>query len=277
MTSSVSATGTQRGRSQKKARRRKTAPCRVETMRIACVTTGMSTTLTTETAHWRCTTTGMSNPVQERHLESLCGQLHSLHCGYTSLEHNRKVHHSLDELIRGTFMLSKRITILFDGLTLAIFSSIFVGKMCIFVTRPMKIVTSLRKNGETPTRVVDFPLERDTFRNKIMEIVADFAYESIVFFIFLSFFIIFLHFSFSFIFSFFHFFFNFFHFFTVHFFIFPFYFHVFFSFFLPATGTPTPRRPATRGMPGLNSGWKSPKKCCICNEKTLPTPPNRHN
>ena len=52
----------------------------------------------------RCTTTGMSNAVQERHLESLSGQLHSLHCGYTSLEHNRKVHHSVDELIRSMSM-----------------------------------------------------------------------------------------------------------------------------------------------------------------------------
>ena len=38
----------------------------------------------------------------------------------------------------------------------------------------MKIVTFRRKNGETAKRVVDFPLERDTFRNKIMEIVKDF-------------------------------------------------------------------------------------------------------
>ena len=46
--------------------------------------------------------------------------------------------------------------------------------MCAFVSRPMKIVTFLRKNGYTPKRVVDFPRERDTFRNKIMEIVEDF-------------------------------------------------------------------------------------------------------
>ena len=32
-----------------------------------------------------------------------------------------------------------------------------------------EIVTFLLKNGETPKRVVDFPTERDTFRNKIME------------------------------------------------------------------------------------------------------------
>ena len=43
-----------------------------------------------------------------------------------------------------------------------------------FVSRPMNIVTFLRKNAETPERVVDFPLERDTFRNKIMEIVKGF-------------------------------------------------------------------------------------------------------
>ena len=46
--------------------------------------------------------------------------------------------------------------------------------MCVFVSRPMKIVTFLRKNDYPPKRVVDFPLERDTFRNKIMEIVEDF-------------------------------------------------------------------------------------------------------
>ena len=31
------------------------------------------------------------------------------------------------------------------------------------------------ENGETPKRVVDFSRERDTFRNKIMEIVEDFG------------------------------------------------------------------------------------------------------
>ena len=54
----------------------------------------------------------------------------------------------------------------------------FVGKMCVFVSLPMKIVTFLRKNGDFPKRVVDFPLERDTFRNKIMEIVEDFDEKS---------------------------------------------------------------------------------------------------
>ena len=38
----------------------------------------------------------------------------------------------------------------------------------------MKIATFLRKNDKTPKRVVDFPLERDTFRDKIMELVKDF-------------------------------------------------------------------------------------------------------
>ena len=58
------------------------------------------------------------------------------------------------------------------------FSLIFVGKMCVFVSRPMKIVTFLRINDYPPKRVVDFPLERDTFRNKIMEIVEDFDEKS---------------------------------------------------------------------------------------------------
>ena len=49
-----------------------------------------------------------------------------------------------------------------------------LSEMCIFVSRPMKIVTFRRKNDYHPKRVVDFPLERDTFRNKIMEIVEDF-------------------------------------------------------------------------------------------------------
>ena len=44
-------------------------------------------------------------------------------------------------------------------------------KMCIFVTRPMKIVTFLEENGDPAKRVVDFPRERDTFRNTIMKIV----------------------------------------------------------------------------------------------------------
>ena len=46
--------------------------------------------------------------------------------------------------------------------------------MCVFVSRPMNIVTFLRKNADLPKRVVDFPPERDTFRNKNMEIVKDF-------------------------------------------------------------------------------------------------------
>ena len=62
----------------------------------------MSTTLTTEDcAPCVAQQRACQEPVQEQHLESLCGQLHSLHCGYTSLEHNRKVHHSVDELNLG--------------------------------------------------------------------------------------------------------------------------------------------------------------------------------
>ena len=49
------------------------------------------------------------------------------------------------------------VILLLDGLTLAIFFPfIFVGKMCVFVSRPMKMVTFLRKNDYTPKRVVDF-------------------------------------------------------------------------------------------------------------------------
>ena len=119
-------------------------------------------------------------------------------------------------------------------------SLIFVGKVCVFVSRPMKIVTLLlkKKKADHPKRVVDFPRERDTFRNKIMEIVEDFDEKSYNnngkpwkssrilrvkpnFFIF-SLFIIFLIFPFPF-FTLFHFFHFFFHFsFFLIFFIFPF-------------------------------------------------------
>ena len=102
-----------------------------------------------------------------------------------------------------------------DRLTLAIFFRQVSSEKCVFVSRPMKIVTFLRKNAYHPKRVVDFPRERDTFRNKIMEIVEDFNEKSYnnngkpwkssrilrvnpCFSFFLSFFIIFLHFFFSF-------------------------------------------------------------------------------
>ena len=42
----------------------------------------------------------------------------------------------------------------------------------------MKFVTFFRKNGDPANRVVDFLWERDTFRNKIMEIVQDFDEKS---------------------------------------------------------------------------------------------------
>ena len=120
---------------------------------------------------------------------------------------------------------SKRIIIVRWADLSDFFSLIFVGKMCVFVSRPMKIVTFLRKNDYTPKRVVDFPRERDTFRNKIMEIVEDFDEKSYnnnngkswkssrilrvnpFFSFFLSFFIIFLHFFFRFFFPFFSFYF----------------------------------------------------------------------
>ena len=123
------------------------------------------------------------------------------------------------------------------------FSLIFVCKMCVFVSRPMKIVTFLMKNGDTAKRVVDFPLERYTFRNKIMEIVKNFDEKSYnnngkpwkssrilrlnpFFFFFFHFSFFFHHFSpffiffIFFIFSFFQFFFIFFQFFFVFFFLF---------------------------------------------------------
>ena len=62
-----------------------------------------------------------------------------------------------------------------EELTLAIFLFVdFVGKMCVFVSRPTEIVTFLRKNGDLAKRVVHFLWERDTFLNKIMEIVEEF-------------------------------------------------------------------------------------------------------
>ena len=50
--------------------------------------------------------------------------------------------------------------------------------MSVFVSRPMKFVTLHWKNGDLPKRVVDFPLESDPFRNKIMKIVEDFDEKS---------------------------------------------------------------------------------------------------
>ena len=49
--------------------------------------------------------------------------------------------------------------------------------MCVFVSRPMKIVTFLRKSGETPKWVVDFLMEK-SYSEKIMEIVEDFDEKS---------------------------------------------------------------------------------------------------
>ena len=100
--------------------------------------------------------------------------------------------------------------------------------MCVFGSRPMKIATFLRKNDYLPKRVVDSCRERDTFQNKIMEIVEDFACKSNFFhFSFLSsFFSIFCFFCFFF--SFFLFFFQFFIF--LHFLSFSFIFFHFLSF-----------------------------------------------
>ena len=117
----------------------------------------------------------------------------------------------------------------------------------------MKIATFHLNNGETPKRVVDVPRERDTFRNKIMEIVEDFDEKcynnngkswkssrilrvnlffhfSFFFHFFIYFFFSFFHFFIFFIFSFFHFFFHFFIFFHFHFLSFSFIFFHFLSF-----------------------------------------------
>ena len=69
---------------------------------------------------------------------------------------------------------SKRIIVVRGADLSELFSLIFVGKMCVFVPRPLNIATFLLKNGDSPKLVVDFLLERDTFRNKIMEIAEDF-------------------------------------------------------------------------------------------------------
>ena len=49
--------------------------------------------------------------------------------------------------------------------------------MCVFVSRPMKLPLFLKKTV-TKKWVVDFLRERDTFRNKIVEIVEDFDEKS---------------------------------------------------------------------------------------------------
>ena len=121
--------------------------------------------------------------------------------------------------------------------------------MCFCFTSNENCHFSSEKNGETAKRVVDFPLERDTFRNKIMEFVEDFdeksynnngkAWKSSRIFVceskFLDFSFFFHHFSSFFHFSFFFFqFFPFFHFLIFsHFLIFFFVFFIFsfFSFF----------------------------------------------
>ena len=132
------------------------------------------------------------------------------------------------------------------------FSCRFSSEKCVFfVSRPMKIVTFLRKSGETPKRVVDFPLERDTFRKKswkssrILRVKPNcfiFSFFHLFFsffhfhFHFLSFSFIFFHFlSFSFIFFVFFLFFIFFNFLSFfiffHFLSFSFIFFHFFPFF----------------------------------------------
>ena len=51
--------------------------------------------------------------------------------------------------------------------------------MCVYVSRPVKIVTFPRKNGDTrQDGLLIFSRKKNTFRNKIMEIVKDFACEA---------------------------------------------------------------------------------------------------
>ena len=80
-------------------------------------------------------------------------------------------------LLNGYIILREQL--LLEGLTLANdFREFSMVKMCVFVSRPMKIVTFPWKNGDSPKRVVEFPRERNTFRNEIMEIVEDFDEKS---------------------------------------------------------------------------------------------------
>ena len=69
-------------------------------------------------------------------------------------------------LLNGYIVLKEQIFVRWADL-IDFFSFIFVGKMCVFVSRPMKIVTFLRENEYLPKRVVDFHRERDTFRNNL--------------------------------------------------------------------------------------------------------------
>ena len=111
---------------------------------------------------------------------------------------------------------SKRI-IIDKRAELSDFFRSFSSIKCVFCFTSNEIFHFSSEKRVHPKRVVDFHRERDTFRNKIMEIVEDFEEKSYnnncepwkssrmlrvkpSFIIFLSFFIIFLHF-----FSFFHF------------------------------------------------------------------------
>ena len=60
---------------------------------------------------WRCTKMGMSNPVQERHLKNLDGELHSLHCGYLSLHAKQEHPTTVDELNLGHPQVKKLLEI----------------------------------------------------------------------------------------------------------------------------------------------------------------------
>ena len=71
----------------------------------------------------------------------------------------------------------KRIIIVRGGDLSDFFSLIFVSKMCVFVSRPMNFSLFSGKTVTTQNGLLTF-LGKDTFRNKIMEIVEDFDEKS---------------------------------------------------------------------------------------------------
>ena len=77
----------------------------------------------------------------------------------------------------------------------------FSSVKCVFLFQSNEIITFSTENADSPKRVVDFPRERDTFRNKVME-SSRILRVNPMFFTFLQFF--YLHFL-SFSFFFFHF------------------------------------------------------------------------
>ena len=71
----------------------------------------------------------------------------------------------------------KELPLLEEPTSAKTISSIFVGKMCVFVSRPIEIVTFPRRNDDHPNWIVDFSVGKHTFR-KNMDIVEDFVARS---------------------------------------------------------------------------------------------------